>query len=272
VRPPSITVVGPVAALGEELAWLGSGPLAGQVIVVTRARAQASGMAARLRDLGARVVEAPSIRTEPLDAQLPDLDDVDLLVVTSPIGVRRLFEVLRAGGRDARALAGTKIAVVGPGTAETLRGFGIEPDVVPVRAVAEALAEALVPLDVRRALVVRGEQARRVVPDALAARGVAVEQATLYRTVPEILDDATRRRVLEADWATFTSGSSANAFVTAIGGPESIRESGLRIASIGPITTAALRRLGLEPDLEASEHTPAGLVDALVVALGGPGR
>ncbi|MBI5106783.1 MAG: uroporphyrinogen-III C-methyltransferase [Solirubrobacterales bacterium] len=269
VKPPSVTVVGPVAALGAELAWIGTGPLAGQSIVVTRARSQASGLATRLRDLGARVVEAPSIRTEPIDEVIPDLGDVDLVVVTSPNGVRRLFEALNAGGRDARALAGTKVAVIGPGTAEAIRRYGIDPDVVPVRAVAESLAEALGSLDVRRAVVVRGEQARPVVTEALRARGAEVELVTLYRTVPEELDVRTRDRALGADWATFTSGSSARAFVTAAGGADAVRESGLKLASIGPITTEALHALGLEPDLEAEVHTPAGLVDALLAAASG---
>jgi uroporphyrinogen III methyltransferase/synthase len=272
VRPPSVTVVGPVAALADELAWLHSGPLEGAQIVVTRAREQASGLAQRLRDLGAHVVEAPAIRIEPVDTPLPDLAGVDLVVVSSPNGVRRLFEALRAGGRDARALAGARIAVVGPGTAEAMRANGIEPDVVPVRAVGEALAEALERLDVRRAIVIRGERARTVVADALTARGADVESVTLYRTVAEPLDSFTRDRALGADWVTVTSGSSAQSFVEAAGGAGAVRDSDLRIASIGPLTSAALRALGLEPDLEAAEHTPAGLIEALLVALAGPGR
>jgi uroporphyrinogen III methyltransferase/synthase len=88
-----------------------------------------------------------------------------------------------------------------------------------------------------------------------------------YETVAEPLDPRTRARALEADWATFTSASSVRFFVEAAGGPEIVRDSNLRLASIGPITSEALRAQGLEPDVEAAEHTPAGLVDALVVAL-----
>lgn len=265
VKPPSITVVGPVAALGHELAWLGRGPLAGRSVVVTRPKAQASALAARLRDLGARVVEAPSIRPEPLDFVVPDLDDVDLLVLSSPNGAARFFAALRASGRDARALAGTRVAVIGPGTADAVRAFGVEPDLVPKKAVGESLAELVAGLEVRHALVVRARGGRDVVRAALAEAGTAqVDVIEPYVSVAEPLDARTRARALTADWATFTSASSARFFTEAAGGAEVVRDSGLRLASIGPVTTAALRELGLEPAIEAAEHTPAGLVDALL--------
>jgi uroporphyrinogen III methyltransferase/synthase len=267
IKPPSVTVVGPVAALGEELAWLGRGPLEAVSVVVTRPRAQASGLARALRDLGARVIEAATIVPRPLDFAVPDLDGVDLVVLSSPNGVERFFAALRDGGRDARALAGTRVAVIGPGTADALRAHGIEPDLVPDKAVGESLAGLLAGIDdLRTALVVRARGGRDVVRDALAGQGVQVDVVEPYVTVAEPLDARTRAGALEADWATFTSASSARFFVEAAGGVEVVRESGLRLASIGPITTEALRALGLEPDVEAAEHTPAGLVDALVSA------
>jgi uroporphyrinogen III methyltransferase / synthase len=256
---PAVTVVGPVAALHDELAWLGRGPLAGRSVAVTRARAQASGMAAKLRALGARVIEAPTIRIEQLPFELPELAGYDVLVLTSPNAVEALF--LRA--RDARALAGPRIAVIGPGTADALRAHGVLADIVPDRAVGEALAETLAALDVRRVLIARAEQARDVVPDVLRAAGAEVDVVALYRTVPEPLDDGQRAAALGADWATFTSASSARFFHAAAGTLE-----GPRLASIGPVTSAALRELGYEPDLEASDHTPDGLVAALVTMAG----
>jgi uroporphyrinogen III methyltransferase/synthase len=267
VAPPSVTVVGPVAALGEELAWLGVGPLAGSSIVVTRPRAQASGVSASLRELGARVVEAAVIVPQPLDFAVPDLDDVDLLVLSSPNGAARFFGALRESGRDARALAGTRVAVIGPGTADAVRSFGVEPDLVPDRAVGESLAGRVAGLDVRRALIVRARGGRDVVRAALSDQGVQdIMLVEPYVTVAEPLDARTRARALEADWATFTSASSARFFCEAAGGADAVRDSGLQLASIGPITTEALRELGLEPDVEATEHTPAGLVAALVAA------
>jgi uroporphyrinogen III methyltransferase/synthase len=256
VRAPAITVVGAVAGLRAELAWFQRGPLAGRSVAVTRARAQASPLAARLRALGARVVEAPAIRIEPLDAELPDLGGFDLLCVTSPNGARRLLEL----ARDARALAGPAIAAIGPGTADALRAGGIEADVVPPRAVAESLVEALAERPVRRALVVRAETARDVLPDALRARGAEVEVLALYRTVAERLEGAAHEAASAADYVTFTSASAVRYFLEAAGVPR----DGARLVSIGPITSAALRQHGLEPDVEAAEHTPDGLLAALV--------
>jgi uroporphyrinogen III methyltransferase/synthase len=255
VRAPAITLVGPVAALADELAWLEDRPLSGRTIAVTRARAQASALAARLRELGARVVEAPAIRVEPLDATVPDLAGYDLLCVTSPNGAHELM----ARVRDARALAGPAIAVIGPGTARALREHGIEPDLVPSRSVAEGLIVALAGVPVRRALIARAEEARDVLPDALRDRGAEVDVLALYRTVAEPLDESARAAALGADYATFTSASSARFFHAAAG-----TLSGPRLVSIGPATSTALRELGFEPDVEAVDHTPDGLVAALL--------
>src|SRR4051794_9381072 len=131
IRAPAVTLVGPVAALRENLAWLERRPLHGRTIAVTRARAQASPLAARLRELGAEVVEAPAIRTRSLPAELPDLAAYDLLIVSSPNGVHELFERLSQGGKDARAHAPVRVAAMGPGTARALREHGIGADSVP---------------------------------------------------------------------------------------------------------------------------------------------
>jgi uroporphyrinogen III methyltransferase/synthase len=260
IRAPAVVVVGAVASLHSELSWFAAGPLAGHTVAVTRARAQASPLAARLRDLGARVVEAPAIRIEALDAELPDLAGFDLLCVTSPNGARRLLELVR----DARDLAGPAIAAIGPGTEQALRDGGIAADIVPERAVAESLVEALAERPVRRALIARAEQARDVLPDALRDRGAEVEILALYRTVAEPLSDEARAAALGADYVTFTSASSVRFFVEAAGGAV----DGPRAVSIGPITSAALREAGVEPDVEAVEHTPEGLVAALVADAG----
>jgi uroporphyrinogen III methyltransferase / synthase len=241
VKAPAVTVIGAVAALRDELGWFERRPLSGKSVVVTRARAQASGLAARLRELGASVVEAPAIRTEPLPATLPDPTGFDLLCVTSPNGAQRLLEEVR----DARALAGPMIAAIGPGTARALRAGGIEADIVPERAVAEGLVEALRDVPVAHALIVRAEEARDVLPDALRDRGADVEIVALYRTVAEPLDDTTRTAALAADYATFTSASSVRHFLAAAGGTL----DGPRLISIGPATSAELRAHGHEPDV-----------------------
>ena len=149
VRPPAITLIGPVAELRETIAWLERRPLHGEVVAVTRARAQASGLAARLRELGAEVVETPAIRIEPrplegeLLAAVRGIGEYALICLTSPNGVRLLFDALRETGQDARALAGATVAAIGPGTAAELERRGVRADVLPEQFVAEALVEAL---------------------------------------------------------------------------------------------------------------------------------
>jgi uroporphyrinogen III methyltransferase/synthase len=264
ISAPAISLFGPVAGLRRNLAWFESRPLHGRTIAVTRARAQTSGLARRLRELGAGVVEAPAIRIRPLDGPAPDLSRYDLICLTSPNGVALLFERLLASGHDARAFAGATIAAIGPGTARALREHGIVADVVPERFVAEGLIEALAehdPSPPRRALVARAAQARDVLPDALRERGAEVDVLALYETVSEPLTDAQRRALGGADIVTFTSSSTVRFFFEQAGdaiGPRT------RLASIGPVTSATLRGHGREPDLEATRHDIDGLVEAIV--------
>src|SRR5579884_232006 len=158
-RAPAIVVLGGVAALHTRAAWFEHRPLFGLRVAVTRARAQASDLVSRLGSLGATVLEAPAIRIVPIDFVLPDLSQYDLLCLTSPNGVRLLFERMEAEGLDARALGGLRVAVIGPGTAAELRSRGIRADVVPTRFLAEGLVEALADIPVRRVLLARAAQA-----------------------------------------------------------------------------------------------------------------
>jgi len=261
VQAPAVTVVGPVAALPGELAWLEQRALHGVKVAVTRARAQASPLAARLADLGAAVVEAPAIRTRSLEAELPILAGYDLIIVTSPNGAHELFAALARQHRDARALAGHRVAALGPGTARALREHGIIADTVPQRAVAEGMLESLASVPVARALIVRAREGRDVLPDALRERGAEVDVLALYETTAEPLDAATLTATAAADWITFTSASTVRFLAEAAGGA---LPDGPKLASIGPATSAALRERGHEPDVEADPHTPDGLVTALV--------
>jgi uroporphyrinogen III methyltransferase/synthase len=268
VRPPAITVVGPAAALHDRLDWLDQRPLHGQVVAVTRARAQASGLAARLAGLGAEVVEAPAIRIEP---RLGDPDvaeavsrvrDYALVCFTSPNGVGIFFEALASAAQDARALAGATVAAIGPGTAAELRRNGIVADVIPPRSIAESLVEALaeVPVEGRAVLVARAAEARDVLPEALAERGARVSDLALYDTVAEPLGHATLEQLERATYVTFTSSSTVR-FFTESGG----RVPGdARVVSIGPVTSATAGELGLTVDVEAERHDIDGLVAALM--------
>jgi uroporphyrinogen III methyltransferase/synthase len=277
VRAPSITVVGPVAALAEELAWLRPLPLAGLTVAVTRARAQASSLASRLQAHGAQVVQAPVIRMRPLPGPPLDPSPYDLICLTSPNGVAELFERLAAGGRDARSLAAARIAAIGPGTARALAERGIRADVVPERFVAEGLVEALGESPVRRALVARAREAREVLPDALRARGAEVDVLDLYETLAEPLSPRALQSARDADYITFTSSSTVSFFLQAAsaggdperapqpdGRPPSPLPPTARIVSIGPVTSEALREHGLEPQIEAERHDIEGLLAALL--------
>ena len=263
VAAPAVTVVGAVSALAGELAWWRPGPLAGASVAVTRARAQASELAGRLRALGAEVIEAPSIRIVPSGAQLPDLAGFDLVCLTSPNGVELLFERLWERGLDARALAGATVAAIGPGTARALREHGVVADVVPERFVAEGLAEALAGVPVRHALVARAREARDVLVDALRERGAEVDVLALYETRAEALDAATLAAARGADYVTFTSSSTVRFFLAAAGGAAELAPH-TRVVSIGPVTSATLREHGLEVDVEASRHDIDGVVAALI--------
>jgi uroporphyrinogen III methyltransferase/synthase len=260
VRAPAVAVFGPVAALRERLEWFGGGPLAGLSVAVTRARAQASELASRLRELGAVVVEAPAIRIVPLDGPAPELDRYDLVCLTSVNGVAALFDRLAVSGRDARAFGAARVAAIGPGTAAALGDRGVIADVVPERFVAEGLVEALSELPVRRALVARAAKARSVLPEALRSRGAEVDEVPLYDTLAEPLSEEQLEAVWRADYLTFTSSSTVRFFSK---GGGRVRD-GTRIVSIGPVTSATLREHGLEPAVEASRHDLEGLVQALL--------
>jgi uroporphyrinogen III methyltransferase/synthase len=275
LRAPAITLVGEVAGLETSLAWFEreGRPLDGLTVAVTRARAQASELAGRLATLGAHVVEAPAIRIERLEGPAPDLAPYDLVCLTSPNGVEALFARLTAAGQDARALAGCRVAAIGPGTARALAAHGVTADVVPARFLAEGLVEALAepdprssvtPPPVERALIARARGARDVLPEALRANGSEVDVLELYETVAEPLPARAVEAALAADYVTFTSSSTVRFFLEALGarGPELAQSA--RILSIGPVTSQTLREHGIEPHLEAAAHDIEGLLGALL--------
>jgi uroporphyrinogen III methyltransferase/synthase len=269
VKAPALIVVGEVARRREQLAWLERRPLHGRRVVVTRARAQASGLASTLRELGAEVVELPAIRIAPLVeseevrrvAGAPGL--YELVCLTSPNGVRLLFEAMEAAGLDARALAGVTVAAIGPGTARALAERGVLADVVPERFVAEGLIEALEDQEVAgaRVLVARAAEARDVLPDALRERGAEVDVVALYETVRELPGEEEIGAAQSADYVTFTSSSTVTNLVSALG---ERFPTGARVVSIGPITSETARAAGLEVAVEAERHDVDGLLDALL--------
>jgi uroporphyrinogen III methyltransferase / synthase len=267
LESPSVIVVGAVAAL--DLDWFESRPLFGRTVVVTRARAQASELVGALGALGAATVEVPAIEiADPADggAALRDaagrLGDWDWVVLTSPNGAGRLLGAVAATGGDGRSFAGTRVAAIGPGTAQALAAGNLVVDLVPERFVAESLLGAFPdppPDRPGRVLLARAAVARDVLPEGLTARGWAVDVVEAYRTRAAPLDDGQREAVAGADIVTFTSSSTVDRFVDAVG-TEAIPPV---VACIGPVTAETARAHGLVVDVEAPVHTIDGLVDAL---------
>jgi uroporphyrinogen III methyltransferase/synthase len=269
IKAPALIVIGDVAARREELHWLERRPLHGRTVVVTRARAQASGVAKTLQGLGAQVVELPAIRIESLTgtdearAAAKAIGDYDLICLTSPNGVKLLFEAISEAGLDARALAGATVAAIGPGTARALTAEGIAADVIPERFVAEALVEVLEDVEVegKRVLIARAAEARDVLPDALRERGASVDVVALYETVREAPDEKAIAAAQGADYVTFTSSSTVKNLTEALG---ERFPAAARIISIGPVTSETVREAGLEVAVEADRHDVDGLLSALL--------
>ncbi len=282
LRPPAMTLIGQVVGLRERLNWFETRPLFGRRIVVTRTRQQASALSGKLMALGADVIEAPTIQIVPpddygpIDAALRRIADYDWLVLTSVNGVDAMIERMRACGLDARALAGVRIAAIGSATADRLREAFLEPELIPEKFVAEALADEIIRLgDVsgKRFLLLRADIARPALRDALTAAGAACEDLDIYRTVradalpPEVAEGIPGGRI---DWITFTSSSTFTNFWELLDEDARGALSGVRLASIGPITSDTIREAGLEPTIEATEHTIPGLVEVIrAAAVGG---
>lgn len=281
IRAPSAIVVGAVAAL--DLAWFTRRPLFGRRVAVTRAAEQASALTVRLEQLGADVLELPTILIEPLPIPRPELASVDWLVFTSVNGVEGFWaRGLRAHGLDARALAHTAIVAIGARTADALARVGLVADLVPEGAVGESLVDAFPAPGTRRSvLVARAEVARDVVPAGLAAKGYDVTVLPVYRTVPAPVEPALVARVLDGDTdaVTFTSSSTVDRFCGAVQaylasgeGPETVDAAAairrIPAITIGPVTSATARARGLTVVAQADPHTIEGLVQAVRDVLG----
>ena len=266
LKPPTLIIVGEVVRLREKLNWFEKLPLFGKTVVVTRAREQAGALTARLVELGANVVEIPTIQIEapsdwkPLDAALAHLESYDWLIFTSANGVRFFTQRLDASPRDLRALR-ARICAIGPATAAALAALHLKVDLMPAEYVAESVVAAFekIPLEGARILLPRAAVARDLIPTELEKRGARVTVVEAYRTVPA--RDVHWPEDLRPDWVVFTSSSTVENFCSLYGAE---RLQGARVASIGPITSATARRLGIEVAVEPAEHTINAVVAAIL--------
>ncbi|HEY4668436.1 MAG TPA: uroporphyrinogen-III synthase, partial [Tepidiformaceae bacterium] len=269
LKSPVVTVVGEVAALGPELEWMRPGPLGGKRVVVTRARAQASDLAARLEALGAYVVEAPVIAVTPrshdIEFQRAIAGDYDWLVVTSANGAAAVFGALQAAGLDSRQLAGRRIAAVGEATARVLDECGLRADFVPSVSTSEVLGLELPVTAAQRVLLSVSALTDDRLRTALEGRGAVVTQVAAYDNVVEGLDDERKREVAEADAITFTSASTARNLKEALGGTGVPPTA--KLVSIGPQTSTAVREAFGRLDREAAKPSIDDLLQAVVEVL-----
>jgi uroporphyrinogen III methyltransferase/synthase len=268
MKPPATIIIGEVVGLRDKLNWFERLPLFGQRIVVTRARGQAEALSSRLHALGAEVIELPTIEIlpaldyDPLDQAIANLGTYDWLIFTSANGVRFFLERLDRSAIDLRALR-ARICAIGPATRAAIEALHLKVDVMGTDYVAEGMLAAFAAhgaahnLAGQRILLPRAAVARDLVPVELARRGAVVDVVEAYRTaVPEGAFDLPEK----PDWITFTSSSTVRNFV-AMAGAEAL--AGVKVASIGPITSATARELGIEVTVEASVFTVDGLEEAI---------
>ncbi len=272
---PTLVMIGAVAALRERLAWFEQRPLFGKRVLVTRPRHQAGEFVRRLEELGATTLLLPAVEVRepadwgPVDDALGRLATFDWLVFTSVNGVHAFVGRLRRTGRDLRALGGLRLAAIGPSTADALRGYHLEPDLVPDEFRSEALVAALRErVAGRRVLLARADRGRELLRDELAA--VAdVEQVAVYSQTdaadapPEVLEALSSGGV---DYVTLTSPNIARVLGRLVDAEarQRIMSGGVKVVTISPVTSAAVRELGWPVAAEAREYTTAGVTAALL--------
>ena len=265
ILPPAIFLVGEVVNLREKLKWFDARPLFGKKILVTRARAQASKLSAALKNLGATVIECPTIKIAApsdnfrrLDAAIDNLRGFDWLIFTSSNGVENFFARLKIRGLDTRSLGGVKVAAIGSATAGKLSDVGIAADVVPKNFVAESLADSLKNfVGGKKILLARAEEARDVLPTTLENFGADVTVAPAYKTLAESPAQIDFDAI---DLLTFTSSSTVKNFAAAYG-VDALKK--IPAAAIGPITARTLETFGATADVVADKFTINGLVEAI---------
>jgi len=272
---PSLVIIGPVVALREQVQWFERRPLFGKGVLVTRPRHQAGELMRRLDELGAVPIELAAVEIRepkdwsPVDAALARLPQFQWLVFTSVNGVRWFFRRLLESGRDVRALGAVQLAAIGPSTAEALRAFHLEPDLVPSRYCSESLAEALRERAAgQRVLLVRADRGRELLREELA-QSAQVEQIAVYSQVDADLtgSEALKRlRDGELDYVTLTSSNIARNLILALDqtSRDRITAGQVQLVSISPVTSQTVRELGLPVAGEAMGYTTKGLMEALV--------
>ena len=276
-KAPAVTVIGTVSTLRDTLNWYENRPLFGQRVVVTRNLREAGKLSGQLRELGAEVLEIPTIkilpptRNEPLIEAITGIGSYDWIIFTSANGVEHFFDYFFKAFRDVRDLGSVRFAAVGPATAKKLREFHLNIDLMPETYTAAATAKAMLAaqnVENISVLLARAESANPELPRLLEEKGAIVDDIAFYKTEPETADRNGAADDFEensADWITFASSSAVRNFDARFGLAKRCADNPkLKLASIGPETTKGLKELGLKPTAKAKEHTIDGLAAALL--------
>jgi len=280
VAPPTLIVVGEVVNLRGKLNWFENRPLFGRRIIVTRARAQASGFSRALEELGAAPIEFPTIETadpeswDALDGALSRMGSYDWLIFTSVNGVGYLLKRLKETGKDIRDLAGPKICAIGAKTAQAVEALGMRVLLVPEEFRAEGILAAIGDVRGKKVVIPRAREAREILPDELRKKGADVDVVTAYRTIrPQGKKNEILAMVREGkiDMVTFASSSTVSNFAEMFA-PEELKEivSRVKAASIGPITTETARKFGFDVVVEPTRYTIEALAEKIAGYFGKP--
>ncbi len=274
VKPPAIIVIGQAADSDTRLNWFMKQPLFGKNIIVTRDGRGNTEFADKIISRGGNPIEFTTIKIKPLTSTnrflkvIAKLAEFDWIIFTSSNGIEIVFDFLRSLGKDARVFSSAKVAAIGSETADKLSEFGIKADFVPSDFTSKELGKQLTGftnLHNKKVLLLRSQLASDELIECLEKTGAKVENVSVYRinTAKNKCDRLIEKiKTGEIDWLVFASSSSARAFFEQITS-DTVNSSGVKVASIGPVTSEQLRSLGVRVDVEASEHTIDGLLDEI---------
>jgi uroporphyrinogen III methyltransferase/synthase len=279
MKPPSLIIVGDVVSLRDKINWFEKRVLFGKRMIVTRTREQASELIAGLSEEGADCLEYATINIKPcaqtpeLDAAVENMAQFDWLIFSSINSVKYFFQRLSALGLDSRSLKGLLIAAVGTTTANILKTYGIQADLIPEKFTGDSLAEKLITLGVdgSQILIPRAVKAREVLAARLQNAGAKVTIAPIYKnTMADDKKDALKQELASGtvDLITFTSSSTVKNFITMLDTDkqEEIKKmlTGIKIAAIGPVTAKTVRDYGLTVDIMPEQYTIQKMVQAVI--------
>ncbi len=266
IGAPAVIIIGRVVQLRNKLRWFDNTPLFGRKIVVTRTRQQASVLSERLADLGAKVIEFPTIeikRKNDLSELIKAINNIQQyhwIIFTSQNAVNIFFDTMKNNNKDSRTLYNSKIAAIGPATSAELSRYFITPDIVPPEYVAEEIINQLkeTGIEGKSVLLPCAAEARLTLKEGLTELGANVDRLHIYDTIiPEDIPAHLIKDAQTADMITFTSSSTVKNFFRIV------QDTEAKIACIGPITADTAGNLGHSPDIVASEYTINGLVEAI---------